>query len=110
MDDSYLLAVGTVYAENPSSATGRSQVKKPGLSREPWRVGQEPNREGILERFFDFLQSQRAIEIEGWIGPIKLHSSSIVINSPMQCRYIVFTHEAKRCQLDIFGEITKTFN
>jgi len=93
-----LLPVRAVNTEDPGSGTGNAQIEKPGLGREPRRVRQQPNREGIFERFFDFLQIQRAIEIEGRIIPIKLHIGSIVYRSPMQCRYIVFTHERNDCQ------------
>jgi len=64
------------------------------------RIRQQPDRERVLERFLDFLQRQRAIEIEGRIIPIKLHIGwiVIVISTPMQCLYIVFTGALKACQ------------
>ena len=95
VDDPDLLTVGSIHTEDSKAAAGHTQVKKPGLSGEPGRIGQKPDREGIFERFFDTLQSQRAIEIERRVIPIKLHSCLIVYRSPMQCRYNVFTHGAK---------------
>lgn len=98
VNHSDLLPIRPIYSEDAHAANRHTQVEKPGLNRKPRRVRQQPNREGIFERFFDFLQRQRTIEIEGRIIPIKLHRGSIVYRSPMQCRYIVFTRMGKACQ------------
>ena len=104
VNDPELFPISPIDAEDAHPAGGVAEVKEPGLDREAGRIGQEPNRKGVFERFFDFLQSQRAIEIEGRIGPIKLHKrveglgGSIVFSSPMQCRYIVFTWVGGLCQ------------
>jgi len=103
VDDADLFAVRAIDAEDAGAGAGHAQVKKAGLGSEAWRVGQEPNRKRILEGFFDFLQIQRAIEIERGVIPIKLHSSSIVNVSPMQCRYNVFTHGRWGCQQEKEG-------
>jgi len=100
VNDPNLFPVRPVNTENAGSGAADAQVKKPGLSHKPWRIRQQPNREGIFERFFDFLQSQRTIEIERRVIPIKLHSGSIVYRSPMQCRYIVFTQALDLCQTE----------
>jgi hypothetical protein len=92
MDNAYLFAVGPIDTEDAGPAGGHAEVEKPGLHRKPGRIRQQPYRERVFERFFDFLQRQRAIEIEGRIIPIKLHNGSIVFRSPMQCIYDVFTH------------------
>jgi hypothetical protein len=91
-DNPDLPAVGPINTEDACACNRDAEVKKPGLGREPRGIGQQANREGIFERFFDFLQSQRTIEIEGRIIPIKLHRGLIVYRMPMQCLYNVFTH------------------
>jgi len=100
VNDPNLFPVRSVNTKNTGSGTADAQVEKPRLSGKPRRIRQQPNHEGIFERFFDFLQSQRAIEIERRVIPIKLHSSSIVYRSPMQCRYIVFTQVLDVCQTE----------
>src|SRR6266404_2889910 len=99
MDDSDLLPVGPIHTENTSAASGHPQVKKPGLDRKSRRIRQYPHRKRIFERFFDLLQRQRTIEIEGRIIPIKLHTIGWnVFSTPMQCLYFVFTWWRRHCQ------------
>ena len=99
MDHSDLLAIGPVHRKNSNSARRHPQVKKPGLDRKSRRIRQNLHRKRVFKRLFDFLQSQRTIEIEGRIIPIELHIGSIVYRKPMQCLYIVFTHGTYLCQL-----------
>src|ERR1043166_3523270 len=88
-----LFSVGAIDAENADPAGGHTDVEKSCLDRKPRRIGQQLDRERVLERFFDFLQRQRTIEIEGRIIPIKLHTIGLIVYvTPMQCLYIVFTH------------------
>jgi hypothetical protein len=108
-----LATVGAVNTEYAGSICTNAQVKKPCLDREPRRIGQEPHRERILEGFFDFPQSQRAVKIEGRISPIELHVGLIVNKTPILCVYIVFTHSLTAgdpiCQLDLSKMLKKSW-
>src|SRR6266702_2469773 len=98
IDDANLFSVRPINTENANAAGRHSQVEKPGLDGEPRRIRQHAQCERVFKRFFDFPQGQRAIKIEGRIIPIKLHTSLIVNETPMQCIYIVFTSGDSICQ------------
>ncbi len=103
-----LLSIGPIYTEDAYSTCRGAKIEKPGLNRKAWGIRQQPDRKGVLKRFLNFLQRQRAIQIEGRIIPIKLHiRCSIVYVTPMQCNYIVFTHGVREVSTGIVRKTRK---
>src|ERR1019366_200326 len=59
--DAGLFSVRPIHAEDSIATRRHAQVEVTGLHRKPGRIRQEPDREGVFKRFFDFLQRQRAL-------------------------------------------------
>src|SRR6185503_2618347 len=98
IENSDLFSICSINTEHADSTGRHAQIEESCLDREPWRIRQKLDHKGVFERLLDFLQSQRAVQIEWWIVPIELHTSLIVMQSPMQCIYHVFTLGRFCCQ------------
>jgi len=73
--NTYLLSVRPVNAEDADASRRHAQIKKSGLDRKPWRVRQQLHRKRILKGFLNLLSRQRTFQSEGRVVPIKLHKS-----------------------------------
>ena len=89
-------AIGAIDAEDAQAGGGDAQVKEAGLNAEPRRVGQKADRKRVFERLLNFPLSQRALHFKWRVVPIKLHKTGLIVHqTPMQCRYIVYTHKLR---------------
>ena len=59
MDDPNLLAISPIHTKYSASTCALTQVKKPGLNREPRRIWQNPHRKGVFKRLLNLLPRQR---------------------------------------------------
>src|ERR1035438_7420747 len=89
-------SVRAIDAENSQAARRHAEVEETCLNTKPRRVGQQLDRKWVFKRLFNFPLIQRTTQLKRRIVPIKFHSG--LLNTSMQCDYIVFTLRQHNCQ------------
>ena len=106
--DSNRFSVGPIETEYPHSIGRHAKVERTGLHGKAGGIRQEPDRERILERFFNILDAQGDIEIEWRIVPIKFHNDALLyVHRPCNVLTMYLRGNRPLCQQENQSFLTK---